>query len=496
MKNETSNGPAPSFRKRYVIWLLCILAVSVGVRAGTGYFLAQHLDDAGWFQKGSYSIFHDRAVNISEGREPIFFFSDADRTDLVQYPPGFPLLVAAIYNFSSERSAYAVLRVQWLLDALITPLLILGIAVSTFGWGTPAKVAGIFSALSPMLAFYGVTPTAEAVTTWLVLAAIWILLAAYKRPGWRLYLLAGIVLGGACWFRVNPLFLVFVWAAAGLVWAAPYLKARLRNGLILVVGSVLVVAPIVIRNVVVFDEFMLTGLSVGTTLWEGLGETEFGRSLGFRCSDDLLIEAEREKLGYSPDLAVTLAWPDGIRRDRERARRALDVIRQYPVWYAGVMSMRMWWMLKIAGAPGPYYGTSGINCTREKCLPQARRDSPLAFVVDVVGSGQSVYRYAAMFLAAVGVWFGFRQNKKASLLLLATVLYYLIPGTAAHTELRYMLPMHAVLVVFSGVGLAGLISSVLRGVGIGIGPARSSDQEEGTKRQRHLTTARECSTST
>jgi len=34
-----------------------------------------------------------------------------------------------------------------------------------------------------------------------------------------------------------------------------------------------------------------------------------------------------------------------------------------------------------------------------------------------------------------------------------TVLYYLGPGTSAHTEIRYVLPMHGVLIVFAGFGV-------------------------------------------
>jgi hypothetical protein len=40
-----------------------------------------------------------------------------------------------------------------------------------------------------------------------------------------------------------------------------------------------------------------------------------------------------------------------------------------------------------------------------------------------------------------------------SCLLLVTIIYYLVPGTVGHAEIRYMLPMHAILVVFAGEGL-------------------------------------------
>jgi hypothetical protein len=44
--------------------------------------------------------------------------------------------------------------------------------------------------------------------------------------------------------------------------------------------------------------------------------------------------------------------------------------------------------------------------------------------------------------------------------MLVTVLYYLVPGTAAHTEIRYVLPMHGLLIVFSSVGIVHLIRKI------------------------------------
>jgi len=45
-------------------------------------------------------------------------------------------------------------------------------------------------------------------------------------------------------------------------------------------------------------------------------------------------------------------------------------------------------------------------------------------------------------------------------LLLVTVLYYLVPGTAAHTEIRYVLPMHGVLLVFAGAATNALLDRI------------------------------------
>ena len=113
----------------------------------------------------------------------------------------------------------------------------------------------------------------------------------------------------------------------------------------------------------------------------------------------------------------------------------------------------MWGMLKIAGAPVPYSGTSGINVTSRKCLPPERQAGVFALGVNLLGMIQSVGRYLFLPLAAFGIWRAFRFDWRVSCILLVTVLYYLVPGTAAHTEIRYVLPMHAVLTAFAGAAL-------------------------------------------
>jgi len=119
-----------------------------------------------------------------------------------------------------------------------------------------------------------------------------------------------------------------------------------------------------------------------------------------------------------------------------------------------VMARRMWGMLKVAGDPVPYCGTSGINVTSRKCLPQQWQGGVVAPAVNVLGMIQSVVRYLFLPLAAFGIYFGVRREWRVSCLLLVTVLYYLVPGTAAHTEIRYVLPMHGLLIVFAGAAVS------------------------------------------
>jgi hypothetical protein len=282
-----------------------------------------------------------------------------------------------------------------------------------------------------------------------VLGGNWLLLLAFQRKNVWFALAAGAMLGIACWLRVNPLYLCVGWAVALFVLVKAAWLLRLKMSAAVLVGTIVLIAPIVIRNYVVFPDFTPTGGTIGANLWEGLGETELGRANGFIFGDDKMVEHERAKYGWPADMKVDAQWPDGIRRDRERTRESVAFIKQHPVWYLGVMAGRMWGMLKVAGDPVPYCGTSGINVTSRKCLPPQWRGGVLAFGVNVLGMIQSVARYLLLPLVAFGIYVAARRDLRLTCLLLVTVLYYLIPGSAAHTEIRYVLPMHALLIVFA-----------------------------------------------
>jgi 4-amino-4-deoxy-L-arabinose transferase-like glycosyltransferase len=413
-----------------------------------------HLHDAAWFQVGSYARFDRQARDILDGKQQLFWIDDPTRTDLAQYPPAFPWAVALIYKLSGERSAYIVQIVQWLADLIISFALITGLAWTAFG-ARAAIASSFLAALSPLLAMYGAYPSADAPAMWFVLGGCWLLLLAAQRGKVWLAFGAGVLLGIGCWFRVNPLYLCVGWAVAMLLFTRVAWRQRWLMSAAVMVGTVLVIAPIVVRNYLVFPDFTPTGGTIGTNLWEGLGETELGRRHGFLFGDDKMIEHERVKLGYPPDFPIEAQWPDGIRRDRERTREALEFIAQHPIWYAGVMLRRMWSMLKVAGEPAPYSGSAGINVTSKKCLAPERQGGVLAFGVTVLGMIQSVVRYLFLPLAVFGIFVALRTDWRVSCVLLVTILYYLVPGTAAHTEIRYVLPMHALLVVFAGAATDG-----------------------------------------
>ena len=445
--------------KKQLAILFALAIVAISVRVLTLQFMRAHLHDPAWFQTGSYAKFDRQALDILGGRQKLFWIDDATRTDLVQYPPAFPALLALIYKLTGHTSAYSAQLVLWAIDVLLSLLLITGIAASAFGWRA-AVASGFLVALSPLFAMYGAYPSADAPTTWFVLGGSWLLLLALQRRNVWLAIGAGALLGVACWFRVNPLYLCVGWAFALLVLIPGIWPLKLKMSAAALLATMVVLSPIVIRNYLVFPDFTPTGGTIGVSLWQGLGETELGRQNGFQFGDDKAIEHQRIKMGWPADKPFDIHGPDGIRRDRELTRESLTFIRQHPIWFLGTMVVRMWGMLKVAGDPVPYSGSSGINVTSRKCLPPQWQGGVVAAGVNVLGMIQSVLRYLFLPLAAFGIYVAMRKDWRIACVLLVTVLYYLVPGTVGHTEIRYVLPMHGVLIVFAGAGVDQLFGVI------------------------------------
>jgi hypothetical protein len=438
--------------------LLLIVALSFVVRGLTAQFIGARLNDAGWFPYGIYGFFDRQAQDGLDGRASFFWINDPARTDAAIYPPGYPLWLAFIYGVTGTRSAAVVQQVQWVLDAL-SVLLVVGAGVTAFGWRTGIW-AGWIAALWPLLALYGAIPLADAPTSWVVLGGAWMLLLAAKRQSFVYALMAGALVGASCWLRANALLLAVFWALALFLFVKAHWRRRASLAAGMCLGAALLITPVVVRNIITFNAFVPTGLGVGTNLWEGIGETERAQEFGAIYGDEQLIEHERKEMNVPEGAAFNLYYPDGVRRDRERTRKAMAVILGHPVWYTGVVLKRMIAVMKYAGEPNGIYGSAGFNVTAKKCLPVGWQGGVVAFFVNILGMIQSVLRYALLPLMLTGAFLAFRSERRLTALIMATVLYYLVVGSIMHTHIRYGLPMHALLTIFSGLALWRLKDAV------------------------------------
>ena len=356
--------------------------------------------------------------------------------DLLGHPPGYPFILAAVYGVFGESDAAAQIF-QAACDALAAALVFLIAAeLLTFGVGV---IAGALAAIAPQFCWNSVMLLPDTLAVLPLLAAVYLLVRARAGRGVLKALGAGVLVGVSCWLRANALLL----APFVAVVAVPFLFAkgrRVRPALALVAGALLSVAPLTIRNAVVYGHFIPVSLGGGQTLVEGLADYDPEHRFGLPDTDLGLTRMEAEESGR-PEYAAALFTPDGIERDRQRTRRALAVVGAHPFWFAGVMLRRAGSMLRLERTPLTGAAPVSEGWTRAPRI--------------VVRAVQKLFITAVFLpLYLAGLVLLLRARRTRELVALLTVpLYFLCVQSALHTEYRYVLAVHYLLFVVAAAAL-------------------------------------------
>lgn len=355
------------------------------------------------------------------------FYDPASTTSepgLLGHPPGYPFTLATLYALCGESDAAAQIF-QAACDALAAALVFLiGAELLSFGVGA---TAGALAAVAPQFCWNSLLFLPDTLAVLPVLAGFYLLVRGGERRVALRALGAGALFGLSCWLRANALLLApFVALAVPLLFAR---GVRARAALALVAGSLLAVAPLTLRNAVVYKRFIPVSLGAGQTLIEGIGDYDPERRFGLPDTDVELTKMEAEEAAR-PEYTASLFAPDGIERDRERTRRALAVVRAHPLWFAGVMLRRAGSMLRLERTPLASTAPVSEGWTRWPRL--ALRALQKLFITAV---------FLPLYL--FGLFLLIRARRWRELAALVTVpLYYLCVQSALHTEYRYVLAIH------------------------------------------------------
>ncbi len=361
--------------------------------------------------------------------------STTSEPDLLGHPPGYSFVLAAVYAVFGESDAAAQI-LQAACDALAAALVML-VGAELLGVGV-GVVAGLLAALSPQFCWNSLTILPDTLAVLPVLLAVYLLVRACGGRAVLKALGAGALVGASCWLRANALLL-----APFMLLAVPLLFGRgrrARPALALVAGALLVLAPLTLRNAVVFGHFIPVSLGAGQTLVEGIADYDPERRFGLPDTDVELTRMEAEEAGR-PEYASSLFTPDGIRRDRERTRRALAVVGANPLWFAGVMARRAGSMLRLERTPLASSAPVSEGWSRAPRL--AVRAVQKLFVTAV---------FLPLYVAGLIILVRARRRRALAALLVVPA-YYLCAQSPLHTEYRYVLAVHYFLFVVAAVAL-------------------------------------------
>jgi hypothetical protein len=423
--------------------------------------------------------YHNEAVSISDGNGLLVPDDwDSSDTTLLRHAPGYSIYLAAIYS-SAGKSYFNVQSIQNVMNS-ISAVLIFLIAGNLLTWPVGA-VTGLLAVLSHHLSYYSNFILPDSICSLPLLIALYLLVVTEhgRSRAWWIYMIAGAMIGLSTWLRPNTL-LMGPFLAVLLTMLSPRMAQTAKRAWIIAITPFLIIAPVTIRNHIIFGEFVPISANTGIVLWEGLAD---GGGERFGAVDDDKKVAEQEAALYDdPRYGESWATPDGIKRDRDRIKRSLNVIVNHPLWFAGVMLWRMGEMFKYsAQAPLVFKSTDTRLIEAAETARQAknkdgdrdgdrdvdRKDKPSARKVSrhramaygemiswtrpAVRALQRIVKESLLLFILIGALVVFFLSRRRWLYIMMVPLYYLLVQSTMHTEFRYTLPMHYFVFIFAAI---------------------------------------------
>lgn len=431
--------------RRLLLLVLLVFVTTLAVRTTALYYGRA---EAAKVQTGVTAGYQQLSrILVSEGITNYWSAgSAASNPDLFGHPPGYSFLLALLSLIG--ESDIGVLWFQLVAEAFAAVMLFL-IAARLIS-PSVGFIAGMLAALSPQFSWNSIVLLPDSLSVLPILLAIFLL--ARDRNGTRLwpYLLAGVFVGVSCWLRANNLLLAPFLSLLIVLGAFPRpderlaRMKRLKLAGVLVAGAVLVIAPLTLRNAIVYRAFVPLSLGAGQTLLEGIADYDHADRFNMPETDHGIAEMEAREHGR-PDYANTLFGPDGLARDRERVSRGLRIIRSHPFWFASVMIRRAVSMLRFERVP-----LISLDPEHKLAYPWWLRLLQRVFLTTFM---------LPLTLGGVAVLMIKRRWFELALLL-AVPFYYFCVQSALHTEYRYILALHYFLLVLVATALDYVVRRV------------------------------------
>lgn len=426
---------------------------------------------------GLSDTYDQRAASILKGEGLLGPYNiHPSRTVWIAQAPGYSIFLSFVYRVTG-RDFFRVQMVQNAVNS-ISPVLLFLIAGLVVSWRV-GQAAGMMAALSHHFSHISNFILPDSLSALPLLAAIFLITVAARlgnranlKHVYLLYASAGVMIAAAAWLRSQTMLMgLFLVPLLALI-SARRLTA-LKRAAVTSLVSILCIAPVTIKNYVVYGEFVPINIGMGIVLWEGIAEAS---NYGFgTVAKDEEVAAQDAIIYNNPRYGGTWSSPDGVMRDRERVRKSLEIIKNNPVWYAGVMIDRMREMFKYSANAPLVYKPSQVK-GRAPAHPIKKGWEDRVSDGSVLRFGESLFwlRHVLRFMQRTiketlqlfiiaGLALMALASLRRTLFLLAVPIYYLLFQSFMHTEFRYTLPMHYFIFVFAAIGWTVLGQLLLNG---------------------------------
>lgn len=466
-------GTRASIRTRTkLVFALLIFLLSYATKSLQAVDLAPAMYTTDQPMGGLTETYDQRAASILEGEGLLGPYDiKPSKTVWLAQAPGYSIFLSRVYLIFG-RDFYKVQLAQNALNSL-SPVLIFLIAGLVVSWPV-GIISGLLAAVSHHIGHVSNFILPDSLSALPILAgALFLALGegfgSRRFKSYLLYAAAGAMFGIAAWLRSQTMLLA-PFAVVILALVAARRWPGVKRGIVTVAVTILVIAPITIRNYIVYGEFVPINIGVGIVLWEGIADAS-GDRFGAVAKDDEV--ARQEAVLYNnPRYAGTWSSPDGILRDRDRVNKSFDIIRQHPIWYAGVMIGRMREMVRYSAHAPLVYKISEAN-SQQRTAPikpgwetmvtdgsSLVVGASLFWMRPVVRAAQRVMKEVMLLFIIIGAAVLFSASFRRGLFISILPIYYFLFQSLMHTEFRYTLPMQYFLFVFAALTWALICAGI------------------------------------
>lgn len=293
-----------------------------------------------------------------------------------------------------------------------------------------ARAAAVLAAVWPNQARFEVALLPDGPTTLIMLAVAYKLtLLAISNDQRHLWHTA-IVLALSIFVRPDfVLFPTFFFVAAWLLWNARTAVVRTAPVLLLLAATI---GLNTWKNYAISGEMVPLNLGSGTTMYEGI--SQFGDTLGTTYADERVAH---EKLN-----SKYLFYPNGPENDRMLFRQAVEIIKEYPGFYATLLVKRIPLMFTVRGL---YFDDSIsyldpnddlANRFPDKYFAMAK-ERPVELAVRILSP---LLGWVLVILGFWGIVHAMRRNWRMHTMIVALLLYWILSHLPTNVEPRYFYP--------------------------------------------------------
>jgi tetratricopeptide (TPR) repeat protein len=420
------------------LWVLAIFVIAFALRI---IYLLQIKNNPHFFSPTMDPLYHDVwAQNIAGGNwigGKVFFRA-----------PFYAYFLAAVYKIFGH--SYIIPRVIQHLIGSLSCVLVYFLAKRLFG-RTVAIVAGFIVATYGMLLYFEGELLLDSFLVFFDLLLILLLLKAKDNPRFSKWFICGLILGLSAITRPNILFFIpFIWLWIYLVFKSKKaFKTILTYSASLILGSVLIISPVTLRNLIVGGDLVLIASQGGINFYIGNNQNADGVSAIFYREDwqyrDFQQMAEKETgKQMKPSQISNFYYRKGINFHLENPGQGLKLLTKKLYLF--------WNRFELSNNQDIYFF---------RRYSSLMRILPLGFwLVGPLG-------LVGIILSLVGI----KTGKKARLkkitssreniwLLVLFVFSYMITVVIFFVPARFRLPVIPFLIIFTGYAVVWLVERV------------------------------------